>query len=52
MKKKYEDLEKEDITIRESLKHAQEQIKKLKRNIETEKEKVIDNITNKRMRFL
>jgi hypothetical protein len=43
MKKKFEDLEREDITVRETLKHAQEQMKKLKKNIEIENEKVILN---------
>ena len=40
LKKKFEDFEKEDIHIREGIKHAQEQIKKLKKNIDNENEKV------------
>ena len=40
LKKKFEDFEKEDIHVREGIKHAQEQIKKLKKNIDTETEKV------------
>ena len=39
-KKKIEDLEKEDIHIREGIKHANAQIKKLRKNIETESEKL------------
>jgi chromosome segregation ATPase len=40
IKKKFEDFEKEDIHVREGIKHAQEQIKKLKKNIDSESEKL------------
>ena len=37
----FEDIEKEDVAIRESIKHAKEQIKKLQKTIDTETDKVI-----------
>ena len=40
LKKQFEDFEKEDVQIREGIKHAKEQIKKLQKSIETETEKV------------
>lgn len=40
MKKKAEELEKEDVELKESLKHANDNIKKLEKNIGTETEKV------------
>ena len=40
LKKEFEDYEKEDVAIREAIKHAKEQIKKLTKTIDTEKEKV------------
>jgi chromosome segregation ATPase len=41
IKKKFEDFEKEDVHIREGIKHAQEQIVKLKKNIDNENEKLV-----------
>jgi hypothetical protein len=43
LKKKFEDFEKEDVEIREGMKHAKEAIKKLQKNVETETEKVNKN---------
>jgi hypothetical protein len=40
LKKEFEDYEKEDIVLRESIKNTNEQIKKLAKTIATEKEKV------------
>lgn len=46
LKKEFEDYEKEDVAIREAIKHAKEQIKKLQKAIDTEKEKVIIFVVN------
>jgi predicted nucleic acid-binding Zn-ribbon protein len=40
LKKRFEDFEKEDVEIRESIKHSKDSIKKLEKNIETESDKV------------
>jgi predicted nucleic acid-binding Zn-ribbon protein len=43
LKTKFEEFEKEDINIRQEVKHAKEQIKKLEKNITTETEKASKN---------
>lgn len=40
LKKKYDQIEKEDVKVREAIKHASDQIKKLQKNIENEEKKV------------
>lgn len=40
LKKNFEDFEKEDVEIREGIKHAKENIKKIQKNISSEEEKV------------
>ncbi len=40
LKKQFEDLEKEEVQINEGVKHAKDQIKKLKKNIDSEQEKL------------
>lgn len=40
LKKKLEELEKEEVEIKEGLKHAQDNVKKLEKNIDNETEKV------------
>ena len=41
LKKEFEEYEKEDVQVRERIKHTKEQLKKLAKSIETEAEKVI-----------
>jgi hypothetical protein len=40
LKKRFEDFEKEDVEIREGIKHARDSITKLEKNVDTETEKV------------